>query len=73
MGHLTATGNTVDEAQDRVLGARDALLILRNRNTESFHGLVPPQGYGASVNVCTVWPGRNGVGSPLTQASCELA
>jgi 5-(carboxyamino)imidazole ribonucleotide synthase len=27
MGHLTATGKTVDEAQDRVLAARDALLI----------------------------------------------
>ena len=27
MGHLTATGRTVQEAQDRVLGARDALLI----------------------------------------------
>jgi 5-(carboxyamino)imidazole ribonucleotide synthase len=27
MGHLTATGNTVAEAQDRVLAARDALLI----------------------------------------------
>jgi 5-(carboxyamino)imidazole ribonucleotide synthase len=27
MGHLTACGKTVDEAQDRVLAARDALLI----------------------------------------------
>jgi 5-(carboxyamino)imidazole ribonucleotide synthase len=27
MGHLTATGRTVQEAQDRVIGARDALLI----------------------------------------------
>ena len=27
MGHLTATGKTVDEAQDKVLAARDALLI----------------------------------------------
>jgi 5-(carboxyamino)imidazole ribonucleotide synthase len=27
MGHLTAMGKTVDEAQDRVLAARDALLI----------------------------------------------
>jgi 5-(carboxyamino)imidazole ribonucleotide synthase len=27
MGHLTATGRTVEEAQDRVLAARDALLI----------------------------------------------
>jgi 5-(carboxyamino)imidazole ribonucleotide synthase len=27
MGHLTATGRTVQEAQDRVLAARDALLI----------------------------------------------
>jgi 5-(carboxyamino)imidazole ribonucleotide synthase len=27
MGHLTATGATVEEAQDRVLAARDALLI----------------------------------------------
>jgi 5-(carboxyamino)imidazole ribonucleotide synthase len=27
MGHLTATGRTVDEAQDRVVAARDALLI----------------------------------------------
>jgi 5-(carboxyamino)imidazole ribonucleotide synthase len=27
MGHLTATARTVDEAQDRVLTARDALLI----------------------------------------------
>jgi 5-(carboxyamino)imidazole ribonucleotide synthase len=27
MGHLTATGRTVDEAQDRVIAARDALLI----------------------------------------------
>jgi 5-(carboxyamino)imidazole ribonucleotide synthase len=27
MGHLTATGRTVEEAQDRVIGARDALLI----------------------------------------------
>jgi 5-(carboxyamino)imidazole ribonucleotide synthase len=27
MGHLTASGKTVDEAQDRVLAARDALLI----------------------------------------------
>lgn len=27
MGHLTATGKTVQEAQDRVLAARDALLI----------------------------------------------
>ena len=27
MGHLTATGKTVDEAQDSVLTARDALLI----------------------------------------------
>jgi 5-(carboxyamino)imidazole ribonucleotide synthase len=27
MGHLTATGRTVSEAQDRVIGARDALLI----------------------------------------------
>jgi len=27
MGHLTATGRTVNEAQDRVMAARDALLI----------------------------------------------
>ena len=27
MGHLTAVGRTVDEAQDRVIAARDALLI----------------------------------------------
>jgi 5-(carboxyamino)imidazole ribonucleotide synthase len=27
MGHLTATGRTVEEAQDRVVAARDALLI----------------------------------------------
>jgi 5-(carboxyamino)imidazole ribonucleotide synthase len=27
MGHLTAIGRTVEEAQDRVLAARDALLI----------------------------------------------
>ena len=27
MGHLTAVGETVDEAQDRVIAARDALLI----------------------------------------------
>ena len=27
MGHMTATGKTVDEAQDRVLAARDALLL----------------------------------------------
>jgi hypothetical protein len=27
MGHLTATGRTGQEAQDRVLLARDALLI----------------------------------------------
>ena len=27
MGHLTATGKTVSEAQDRVIAARDALLI----------------------------------------------
>ena len=27
MGHLTATGRTVEQAQDRVLSARDALLI----------------------------------------------
>ena len=27
MGHLTATGRTVQEAQDRVIAARDALLI----------------------------------------------
>ena len=26
MGHLTATGRTVHEAQDRVVAARDALL-----------------------------------------------
>ena len=27
MGHLTALGRTVQEAQDRVIAARDALLI----------------------------------------------
>jgi 5-(carboxyamino)imidazole ribonucleotide synthase len=27
MGHLTATGRSVEEAQDRVLMARDALLL----------------------------------------------
>jgi 5-(carboxyamino)imidazole ribonucleotide synthase len=27
MGHLTAAGRTVDEAQDHVIAARDALLI----------------------------------------------
>jgi 5-(carboxyamino)imidazole ribonucleotide synthase len=27
MGHLTAAGNTVQDAQDRVITARDALLI----------------------------------------------
>jgi 5-(carboxyamino)imidazole ribonucleotide synthase len=27
MGHLTAIGRTVPEAQDRVMAARDALLI----------------------------------------------
>jgi 5-(carboxyamino)imidazole ribonucleotide synthase len=27
MGHLTAIGRTVQEAQDRVIAARDALLI----------------------------------------------
>lgn len=27
MGHLTAVGRTVDEAQDRVISARDAPLI----------------------------------------------
>jgi 5-(carboxyamino)imidazole ribonucleotide synthase len=27
MGHLTATGKTVQEAQDRVVSARDALLL----------------------------------------------
>ena len=27
MGHLTAMGRTVQEAQDRVIAARDALLI----------------------------------------------
>jgi 5-(carboxyamino)imidazole ribonucleotide synthase len=27
MGHLTAMGRSVEEAQDRVLSARDALLI----------------------------------------------
>ena len=27
MGHLTAMGRTVHEAQDRVIAARDALLI----------------------------------------------
>jgi hypothetical protein len=29
--------------------------------------------HGTSVSVCIAGPGRNGVGSPLTQASCELA
>ena len=28
---------------------------------------------GVSVSVCTTGPGRNGVGSPFTQAGCELA
>ena len=27
MGHLTAVGRTVQEAQDRVIAARDALLL----------------------------------------------
>ena len=28
--------------------------------------------YGVSVSVCSVCPGRNGVGSPRTHAACEL-
>ena len=33
MGHLTATGRTVQEAQDRVLAARDALADLNSSST----------------------------------------
>ena len=64
---ITATGpNIVESISLGSLGAsvcREQWVSGRRMNVNQ----------GSNVSECIAGPGRNGVGSPRTQASCELA